>query len=385
MLKIGMVANEVSGDLLGGALLQALRNLEPDLQATGVAGSCMMEQGCVSLVDQERLSVMGLVEVLGHLPELLRIRKQLVEHFLRHPPDLFIGIDAPDFNLPLERQLRAAGIPTVHCVSPTVWAWRGGRVHTLRQACDSVLCLFPFEEAFLRQQGVPAHYVGHPLADQIPLEQDKDVMRRALHLPAEGPVLAVLPGSRHGEVQRLLRPFVGAMRLCIDEEPCMRFVIPCVNSGIQERVTAEVAADPRVQSNTLIVAGQSRNAMAASDLVLTASGTATLEALLHHKPMVVGYRVHPLTYALVKGLRLVKVPHVAMANLLASEPWAQEWLQGDCQPQRLARTVLELWRNPKRRAQIEAHYRVLHGQLKQDAAQRAAEQVMALWRQKMSS
>jgi lipid-A-disaccharide synthase len=376
-LRVGIVANEVSGDILGAALVSELRALVPDARFEGVAGPRMLEAGCATLVPMERLSVMGLTEVLGHLLELLALRRGLVRHFRAEPPDVFIGVDAPDFNLGLERRLREDGIPTVHLVSPTVWAWRPGRVKGIRRAVDLMLCVFPFEEAFLRQHGVPARFVGHPLADQIPLEVDQEAARSELGLPGEGPLIAILPGSRASEMERLAVPFIETALRCLEAEPGLRFAVPLVNAGLRARLETVLQRLAPGLPITL-VDGQSRTVIAAADCVLTASGTATLETLLLKRPMVVGYRVHPLTYHLVKGLGLIKVAHVAMANLLAGRELAPEFLQDRCRAGLLAPALLGLLRDPERRAQIAAEYARIHAGMRHNAAREAALAVLGL-------
>ena len=376
-LRVGIVANEVSGDILGAALVAEMRALAPQARFVGVAGPRMLEAGCETLFPMERLSVMGLTEVIGHLRELLGLRRELVEHFSAEPPDVFIGVDAPDFNLGLERRLRERGIRTVHLVSPTVWAWRPGRVSEIRRAVDLMLCVFPFEESFLREHGVPARFVGHPLADQIPLEVDQAGARAALGLPDSGPVIAILPGSRSGEVERLAAPFIETAALCLAARPDLRFAVPLVNERLRalfETQLRRLAPDLPL----ILVDGQSRTVIAAADCVLTASGTATLETLLLKRPMVVGYRVHPLTYSLVKGLGLVKVPYVAMANLLAGRGLAPEFLQGRCRPDLLAPALLAFIEDPVRAAEIAAEYGRIHAGMRHNAARQAARAVLGL-------
>jgi len=377
MHTIGIVANEASGDILGAALVRELRLRLPNARFVGVAGPQMLEAGCETLVDMERLSVMGLTEVIGHLRELLRIRRDLTRHFLAHRPDVFIGVDAPDFNLGLERRLRSAGIRTVHLVSPTVWAWRAGRVDAIRRSVDLLLCLFPFEEGFLLRHGVSARYVGHPLADEIPLEVGHLGARQALGLPESGELVAILPGSRGGEVERLAPPFLQAARLCLERRPGLRFVAPMVSERLPRRFAAFVAEEAPGLPITL-VAGRSREVLAAADLVLTASGTATLEALLLKRPMVVGYRMHPLTYRLVKHLRLVKVPYVAMANLLVGRELAPELIQDRCRPDLLAEAVLAFMDDPGRISAVQTEYSRVHEGMRHNAARRAAEAVAEL-------
>lgn len=441
-MRIGIVANEPSGDQLAASLIRALRELRPEASFIGVAGPRMLAAGCTTLVDQERLSVMGLVAVLRHLPEVLRLRRQLGDYFLAQPPDLFVGVDAPDFNLTLERRLRRAGIPTAHLVSPTVWAWRPGRVKGLRRAVDLVLSIFPFEEPFLRARGVPVCYIGHPLADDIPLETDRAAARRALGLAAAGPVIALLPGSRTSEVGLLARPFLETAAWCLARRPDLRFVVPLVSPRLRalfEKILAEsglgpgfaltsapavITGDPddtgydgtsqgvpsRINATSdgtqrqtphpppatakhgspwcevkpapasalLLVDGQGREAMTAADLVLSASGTATLEALLLQRPLVVGYRVDPLTYWLVKTLKLIKVPHVAMANLLAGEELAPEFLQDRCRAELMGPALLALLDDPERVAAIRATYARIHGELRRDASRQAAKALLEL-------
>ena len=376
-LLIGLVANEPSGDLLGAALARAIRAQCPDVRFVGVAGPRMREVGCETLFDMERLSVMGLAEVLAHLPELLGLRRQLREHFIANPPAVFIGVDAPDFNLGLERRLRERGIKTVHLVSPTVWAWRAGRVKGIRRAVDRMLCIFPFEQDFLRRHGVPATYVGHPLADEIPLEVDRAEARAALGLPGDAPIIALLPGSRAGEMRRLAAPFIATARRCLEARPELHFVVPLVNARLRTLFEAELQRlDPNLPIT--LVDGHGREAIAAAEAVLTASGTATLETLLLKRPMVVTYRLHPLTYHVVKWLKLVKVPYVAMANLLAGRALAPEFLQDDCRPECLAPALLAYLDDPERVATIQNEYERIHRELRCDAAASAARAVLEL-------
>lgn len=379
MLRIGIVANEMSGDLLGAGLMQALREQVPDVEFEGVGGARMIEQGCNSLFPMERLSVMGLVEVLRHLPELLGIRRRLVAHFLNNPPDIFIGIDAPDFNLGLETRLKRAGIPTVHYVSPTVWAWRSGRVKKIRAAVDLLLSIFPFEEAFLRQHQVPVTFVGHPLADEIPLESDQAEARQFLELSAEGEVIALLPGSRMSEVLALSEPFIQAASWCLQRRPGLRFVVPLVSAEARQVFEQQLQATAPGLPIKLLD-GNAREAIVAADAVLTKSGTSTLEALLLGRPMVVGYRMHGLSYRIIKGLNLVKVPYVAMANLLTGEALAPEFIQDECRPELLGAALLGFLEDPDRLASIKAHYHQIHKEMQRDSSRQAAEAVLALLR-----
>ena len=374
---IGIVANEPSGDQLGASIVRALRARLPDARFVGVAGPKMLAEGCETLLPMERLSVMGLVEVLRVLPELLRLRKQLVRHFTVNPPDVFIGIDAPDFNLGLETRLRRAGILTVHMVSPTVWAWRPGRVKSIRQAVDLMLSIFPFEEAFLREQGVPVRYVGHPLADEIPLQVDATEARVGLGLPADATLVALLPGSRVSEVSRLAVPMLETALRCSRARPGIRFVVPLVSDRLYREFDArrrEIAPD----IDCLLLHGRSREAIAAADCVLTASGTATLETLLLKRPMLVAYHIHPLTYRLVIALKLIKVPYAAMANLLAGRELAEEFLQARCTADLMSPALLALLDDLPRRAAISAEYDRIHRQLRHDAGRQAADAVLDL-------
>ena len=376
-LRIGIVAAEPSGDLLGAGLMQALRAARPDVEFEGIGGPRMIAAGCASRFPMEKLSVMGLVEVLRHLRELVGIRRSLLAHWRGSPPDLYLGVDAPDFNLPLERALRRAGVPTVHYVSPTVWAWRPGRVKTLRAAADLVLSIFPFEGDFLAAHGVRARYVGHPLADEIAPVDDPGPARARLGVSPDARVLAVLPGSRLSEIDAIGPAFIAAARLCAEREPGLRIVTPLVNVATRERfeaLRAELAPD----LGWLLVDSAARDALPAADVVLTASGTATLEALLVGRPMVVGYRVHALTYWTARLLRLVRVPYIAMANLLAGEGLAPEFVQGACTAENLANAVAGLLAAPARRAEIRARYRELAAGLRRDTSREAAAAVLRL-------
>ena len=376
-LRVGIVAAEPSGDVLGAGLIRALRAARPDIEFEGIGGPRMIAAGCVSRFPMDRLSVMGLVEVLRHLRELLAIRRALLDHWRGQRPDLYVGVDAPDFNLTLERRLRQLGVPTVHYVSPTVWAWRPGRVKTLRAAADLVLSIFPFEGDFLAAHGVRARYVGHPLADEIEPVADPAPVRARLGLPPDGPVLAVLPGSRLSEIGAIGPPFVGAARLLAERYPGLRLVTPLVNAATRERFAA-LRAELAPDLDWLFVDSAAQDALPAADVVLTASGTATLEALLVGRPMVVGYRVHALTYWTARLLRLVRVRHIAMANLLAGEGLAPELVQGACTAQNLAAAVAALLDAPWRRAEIGARYAQLAAGLRRDTSREAAAAVLSL-------
>ncbi len=372
-----MVAAEPSGDLLAAGLMAELRRRHPDMTFTGIGGERMSAEGLVSEVPMEKLSVMGLVEVLKHLPELLRIRRDLARRLIAQPPDLFIGVDAPDFNLGLEKRLKAAGIPTVHYVCPTVWAWRPKRVKVLRQAVDLVLSIFPFEQDFLRRHQVASCYVGHPLAQDMPLEPDRDAARARLGLAVDAPVLAVLPGSRGSEIGVLSQPFLQAATRLRADRPTLQVVVPVVNARGEALFAAQLAQHaPELPVS--VVRGDSRSVLAAADVVLTASGTATFETLLSKRPMVVGYKLHWLSYAIARLFRLVKVDHIAMANLLAGERLAAELVQGDCEPDRLVAELSSLFDDPERVAHITRRYVQVHRELIHDTNREAADAVLGL-------
>ncbi|MBB1126403.1 lipid-A-disaccharide synthase [Thiospirillum jenense] len=377
MKTIGIVANEPSGDILGAALITALRELYPNSHFIGVAGSRMLDAGCQTLLPMERLSVMGLIEVLRVLPSLLAARRQLLRYFLVHRPAVFIGIDAPDFNLHLERQLRNAGIPTVHLVCPTVWAWRPGRMKTIRKAVDLLLSLFPFEEAFLRQHQVPAQYIGHPLADTIPLQVDKNQARQSFGQSLDTPLVALLPGSRMSEVTRLAAPFIQTAQWCHQRQPNLRFITPIISTQLRTQFTATLATLAPELPIT-VVDGRSHEVIAAADVVLTASGTATLETLLLKRPMLVGYRLHPITWFLIKQLKLVTVPYAAMANLLVERELAPEFLQDRCNANDLGPALLALLNDSERQTQIIHTYTQIQQTLRRDAAHQAAIAIASL-------
>lgn len=376
-LRIGIVAAEPSGDLLAAGLMRALRERLPAVRFEGVAGPLMRDIGIDEWENMDSLSVMGLFEVLRHLPRLLRLRSMLAARWRETPPAAFIGVDAPDFNLALECRLRDAGVPTVHYVSPTVWAWRTGRVRTIRRAADLLLTIFPFERDFLAAHDVPARYVGHPLACDMPLRPDRQGARSALGLEAGRPVLALLPGSRRGEVARLARPFLQTALRLRREFAGLQVVVPLVSAAtgqLFEQERARTAADlPLVTAS-----GGSRLALAAADVVLTASGTATLEGLLSKRPMVVGYKVSAATYHAARLLRLVKVEHVAMANLLAGERLAPERIQGDCEPEQLLPPLRRFFQQPALREQVAERYRDIHLALRMDTNREAADAVVGL-------
>jgi lipid-A-disaccharide synthase len=372
-LHVGILAGESSGDILGAGLIEALKQRHPDLRFSGIGGPLMQQQGLNSRVPMERLSVMGLVEPLKRLPELLRIRRDIVRHFSTDRPDVFIGIDSPDFNLGVERRLREQGIRTVHYVSPTVWAWRQRRVSKIAAATDLVLTLFPFEPDFYRQQNVPATFVGHPLADMIPMEPDRVQARAALGLPASGRVIALLPGSRQGEVARMGPVFVQTAAMLARQDPGLRFVLPCANAERREQLKAMLPADV---NGILLIDGQSRMAMTAADAVLLASGTAALEAMLLKRPMLVCYKMATLSYAIIS--RMLKVPYFSLPNLLAGEALVEELVQDAVNPSNLAGKIQALLGSAERQARLDTRYREIHRVLAIGASNKAAEAVLQL-------
>jgi lipid-A-disaccharide synthase len=351
-----LVAGEDSGDLLGAELIEALRTRFPDAKFVGVGGSRMRAAGFDAWHDIAELSVMGFAEVLRHLPRLLRLRASLVRRFVVLRPAVFIGIDAPDFNFGLERRLKQAGIRTLHYVSPSIWAWRENRAGKIGGSADRVLCLFPMEPALYAKHGVNASFVGHPLADRFPLVPDREAARRELGLKPDAPVLAVLPGSRLSEIQRLGRIFLDAARRVGAEIPNLQVVIPAANTRCHEAL-AKLLTD---KAEILLVNGQADRAMVAADVVLLASGTAALEAMLAKRPMVVGYRIAPLTHALVKGLGMLKTSVYALPNILAGKPLVPELMQGDCTPAKLADAVLQWFRDDDRCAELSHEFERMH-------------------------
>ena len=368
-LRIALVAGEASGDILGAGLMRALKAQHPAVEFIGVGGPLMQAEGLTSYFPMERLSVMGLVEVLGRLRELLARRKLLIQTLIEEKPDVFIGIDAPDFTLNIELKLRQAGIKTVHYVSPSVWAWRQKRVLKIREGCDLMLTLLPFEARFYEEKGVPVRFVGHTLADTIPLQADRAAARAELGLP-DGPLVALMPGSRGGEVGRLGALFFDAAERLQALKPGIRFVLPCASP--QRRAQIETLLEGRTLPVTLLD-GQSHLALAACDAVLIASGTATLEALLYKRPMVVAYRLAPLTFWIIK--RMVKSPYISLPNLLAQRLLVPELLQDDATPQALAQTLLPLIDGGEEQTR---GFDDIHRTLRRDASNQAADAVLTL-------
>ena len=376
-LRVGLVAGEASGDTLGAGLFDALKRLVPEAEFFGIAGPKMQAAGCEVWEPSESLAVMGLFEILRDLPRLLRLRAEVRAHFLRDKPDVFVGIDSPEFNLRLARNLRAAGIPTVQYVSPQVWAWRQSRVQSIHQAVDLVLCLLPFEKRFYDEQHMPAEFVGHPLADAIPLCVDRGQARAALNLPGDAQVVALLPGSRRGEVTRLAEDFAKTVRWLATARPSLRFIAPMANAGVRDLFAAvleRVAPGIRVT----LLDGRAQTALIAADVALVASGTASLETALCKRPMVVVYRLTALTAWLVRRLNLVKSKFFAQPNLLADRRVVGEYFQEEIVPESIGAELLMWLDDTPRRAALEQEFSRIHADLKRDASARAAQAVLAL-------
>ncbi|MEW5708956.1 MAG: lipid-A-disaccharide synthase [Pseudomonadota bacterium] len=376
-LRIAITAGEPSGDALAAPFVQALRRLRPDAHFYGIAGPRMMEAGVEALFPMEKLSVMGYAEVLRHYFEIVGIRRKLQDRLLADLPDLFVGVDAPDFNLDLEIALRARGIRTVQYVGPTVWAWRAKRIHKVARAADRVLALFPFEEPLYRDHGIPVTYVGHPLADAIPETPDRAAARLRLGLPQDRLVVALLPGSRVSELHYMADLFVGAAVWLRRARPGVQFVVPLVNRLTAERF--ERAAERAGGVNALgmrLLSGQAHIAMAAADGAIVASGTATLETALHKRPMVITYKISPLTWRLVRNRGYL--PYVGLPNILAGKFVVPEFLQDAATPQALGEALLAQLDDPARLERIRQEFTALHRVLKRDNANAAARAVLDL-------
>ncbi|MCX7513644.1 lipid-A-disaccharide synthase [Frateuria sp. STR12] len=385
---IALIAGEDSGDQLGAELIAALRKHYPAARFVGIGGARMQREGFESWYDIRELSVMGFAEVIRHLPRLLRLRKALVARLLEVRPDVVVGIDAPDFNLGVERRLKEAGLRTVHYVSPSVWAWREQRAEKIGHSADRVLCLFPMEPAIYQRHGVDARFVGHPLADRFALVSDRSGAREVLQLPQDAPVLAVLPGSRPSEIERLGAIFVDAAQRVSAALPGLRIVVPAANPQVHARLKALLAKGPRDESAPLLLDGHAHEAMLAADVVLLASGTATLEAMLAKRPMVVGYRVSPWSYRIARAFNMLKTDVYALPNILAracglgEEKLVPELMQDDCTAANLAEATLALFADSERRGHVVAAFEQLHRTLRGGeeggAGERAAAAVAAL-------
>lgn len=376
IIRVGIVAGEISGDLLGARLIRALKRHLPQVRFEGIGGPEMITAGCRSLFPIERLSVLGLTEILGRYLELRRLRKQLIAHFLANPPDVFIGVDSPGFNLGVEEQLRDAGIPTIHYVSPQVWAWRTWRVRKIRRAVDRILVLFPFEEGFYARHDVDATFVGHPLADEIRGDDDPRPHRDRLKLDLDRPTVALLPGSRVSELKALADLFVGTAQWLHQRHPDLQFIIPFVNR--RTRLLFEAAIKRHEAWDLPIVRyhGHSREVMAAADVVLLASGTATLEAMLLKRLMVVTYRVSTLSYWLMRAFTHISL--FAMPNNLAGRHLVPELLQHDAVPENLGKTVERYLERPLYAREALQAFESLAARLRGNASERAAQAVLEL-------
>jgi lipid-A-disaccharide synthase len=376
-LRVGLLAGEASGDTLGADLIMALRQCAPDAKFFGVAGPKMQAAGCESWEPAESLAVMGLFDVLRDLPRLIKLLARIKRMFLTERPDVFIGIDAPDTNLRVARRLHAAGIPTVQYVSPQVWAWRQGRARNMRKSVDLVLCLLPFEKHFYDEHGIRAEFVGHPLADAIPENVDRELARRTLGLEAQASVVALLPGSRRGEVARLAADFAATARWLAAQRPDLKFIAPMASAATRQifsRVLERDAPNIEVQ----LIEGQATAALSAANVVLVASGTASLEAALCKRPMVVVYRLGALTAWMLTHFNLVKSKFFAQPNLLADRRVVGEYFQHQIIPESIGAELLMWLDDAERRSALEAEFARIHSNLRRGAGTRAAQAILEL-------
>lgn len=374
-MKIGIIAGEASGDLLGANLIKALRQINLEISFCGLGGPAMIASGFHSIANMERLSVMGLIEPLLHLPDLFKLRKQLFDYFLQEKPDVVIGIDSPDFNLGLEKKLRDHGIPIVHYVSPSVWAWRKKRVFKIAKAVDLMLTLFPFEADFYKQHNVAVKFVGHPLADIIPLQIDKLAARRALGFNPEDKIIALLPGSRRNEIKYLAETFIATAYRCWKQNPNLKFVTTAANKNRHQEFQAlckQLAPSLPIS----FFENRSHDVMAAADVVLVASGTATLETMLHKKPMVIAYRTSNFTYQI--GKRVLTIKQIGLPNLLSGELLVPEFIQDAATPENISAALLDYLDHPEKITQLEKKFTEMHLQLKQNAGEQAARAVLSV-------
>lgn len=378
-LKIGLIVGETSGAILALGMLKQILAQHPDCEIEGIGSSALKELGMRCLFDMNELSVMGLVEVVKHLPRLLHIRKTVVAHFVANPPDVFIGVDAPDFNLRVESALKKAGIPTVHYVSPTIWAWREKRIHKIAAATNLVLGVFPFEKAIYERYQVAFQFVGHTMADDVPLVVDQQAAQKTLHLSegfCNGPILALLPGSRAREIASLLGIFLASFEKLKIKEPKLRAIIPAVNSERRAQIE-QILSEKDYQQDIIVTDSPARDVMIAADAVLLASGTAALEAMLCKRPMVVAYIMSGLTHMMMK--RMYKPDYFALPNILANELLVPEFLQQDVNPTNLANELYRVWRqDPSVNAQILERFTQIHKSLKCDADKQSANAILQL-------
>ena len=376
-LRVGLVAGEASGDTLGADLISALRRLVPDAQFFGIAGPKMHSAGCEVWEPAESLAVMGLFEIVRHLPRLLRLRARVRTLFLAARPDVFVGIDAPEFNLRLARDLRVAGIPTVQYVSPQVWAWRQSRARSIHESVDAVLCLLPFEKRFYDAHGMRAEFVGHPLADAIPMTPDRSSARRTLGIDANARLVALLPGSRRGEVARLAEEFAATARWLAAQRPELEFIAPMANAVVRE-IFSQALARHAPAVDVRLIEGQAQTALIAADVVMVASGTASLEAALCKRPMVVVYRLGALTAWVLRRLNLVKSKFFAQPNLLADRRVVGEYFQEEIIPESIGAELLMWLDDAERRTALEVEFARIHADLRRDAGLRAAQAILEL-------
>ncbi len=381
-MRIAMVAGEPSGDMLGAALCHALKQIDSSIVIEGIAGPDMVAAGCTPLFQMEDIAVMGLFEVVKHIPKILQIRRKLFQYLSDHPPDVFIGIDAPDFNLPLEKKLKKQGHLTVHYNSPTIWAWRKNRVHTICQSTDLMLTQFPFEAALYEKYNLPVRYVGHILADQIPMEINPAKYRQQLQLDTDDKVIALLPGSREMEIKRLGPLFIETAKWCLNKNPALQFVAPMANDSRLEQMQSLLSSNGSALPIKLIL-GSAQQAMAASDVVLLASGTATLEALLLQRPMVVAYKLSALSHFI--GKRLVDIDKFSLPNILAEKHLVPEFIQADATAENLGEAVLQRLDNTDLVKQLVTEYQQIHLGLRRNASAQAANAVMSLYASRKNS
>lgn len=371
LLTIALVAGETSGDILGAGLIRSLKKRHPNIRFVGIAGPLMQAEGCQAWYEMDELSVMGIVEVLGKLRRILAIRRDITKRLIELKPDIFIGIDAPDFNLSLEGKLKRAGIKTIHYVSPSVWAWKQKRVFKIKRNTNLILAFLPFEKAFYDKFNVPCRFIGHKMADDVPLAPDQVAMRQQLGISLSGRCLALLPGSRHAEVTLLSPPFLQAAQLLCDRYPDLHIVVPLVNEKRRqefEQIKTQIAPELKVQ----LLDGHAREAMIASDAAILASGTVALECMLAKCPMVVGYKMKPFTFWLAK--KLVKTPYVSLPNILAGKEIVPELLQQDCTPENIANHIIPFLEGDN--SELKKTFLSLHQQIRCHADEQAAQAVL---------
>ena len=376
MYRIGIVAGEASGDILGADLIRALRSTAPDIRVEGIGGPCMIRAGCEAIVPLEKLSVMGLMEVISRYRELLGIRKSIAAHFLDDPPDLFIGIDAPDFNLDLECKLHNSGIKTVHYVSPQVWAWREYRLRKIRKAIDRMLVLLPFEKDYYERQGIQVTYVGHPAADRIRLVPERAVARTRLGLPGDKKIIALMPGSRTMELDRLLSPFLHAAQWCVRQRDDIYFASSLLNQAAVDRFNQALSTSTLKNLPVSVYNNRADDVLEAADTALLASGTITLEAMLYKLPMVVAYKMNPLSFRLINAM--VQVKYAALPNLLAGVEVVPEFLQDQCRPDKLGTALLKWLDDTSGVEKIRGIFTSMHKQLRRNASVTAAQSILEL-------